>query len=602
MIFGVLYCKSALYASAFRFENYFVILGVIYETKFMELRSGVILHNTYRIIRVLGQGGFGITYLAEHLLLEQQVAIKEFFPKALCSRDADTSNVRPGTVANTEQVGRLKMKFLKEATHIAKLSNPYIIRIRDVFEQNDTAYYVMDYIEGHSLSDIVKESGPLPIQRAVKYITEIGNALSYVHTKHINHLDVKPGNIMVRQSDDTAILLDFGLAKQYDDTGRETSSTPIGVSHGYAPIEQYQEGGVKEFSPQTDLYSLAATFYYLITGRTPDNATTLIDNALYIPASVPTHIAAAIRKAMSTSRKDRQQTIQAFLNEITAHPGSTPNSDQTQFAANYQQTHNPEAARNTTAMSGKSSNKSLWILVSVVIVVAAACIVLFILNDNGSSHYSDDDEDSLVAPTEYAEEEAIVSVSSDDLAQADKYYDSGNYTAALEIYLRAANQGVLENYNRLGWMYQYAQGTTQDFSEAAKWYQEGAVRGDAKAQRNLGILYRYGNGVPQDNVKAAALYQQAAEQGDANALNNLGYMYREGYGVPQSYSRAFDLFQEAAAQGYVRAFYNLGYMYYYGLGVPVDEGEAFELWAEAAGQGDTKAKESLEEFFPDANW
>jgi serine/threonine protein kinase len=149
-------------------------------------------------------------------------------------------------------MSRFKEKFIKEAQTIAALDHPNIIHILDIFEENNTAYYVMEYIEGGSLSDVVKRCGALDEAIAVTYIRHIADALDYIHEQKINHLDVKPGNIMVRTKDDNAILIDFGLAKHYDDGGDQTSSTPVGISHGYAPFEQYKSGGVSSFSPATD--------------------------------------------------------------------------------------------------------------------------------------------------------------------------------------------------------------------------------------------------------------------------------------------------------------------------------------------------------------
>ena len=274
-------------------------------------------HGTYRIEKVLGQGGFGITYLAIDINLQRKVAIKEFFQKDFCDRDETTSHVTLGTKYTAEFVNRLKAKFLKEARNIAQFDHPNIIRIYAAFEQNNTAYYVMEYIEGESLSSIVKRSGPISEQRAVGYIEGVGEALGYVHARRINHLDVKPANIMVRRSDDTPILIDFGLSKQYDSEGNQTSTMPPGFSHGYAPMEQYNEGGLRGFSPQTDLYSLAATLYYILSGVVPPQATRLIEEQLTFPSSIPVSLIPPITKAMSSARPERQDTVEQFLEEIS---------------------------------------------------------------------------------------------------------------------------------------------------------------------------------------------------------------------------------------------------------------------------------------------
>ena len=279
-----------------------------------QLQPGALLQGgKYRIERMLGQGGFGITYLATQKLLDRRVAVKEFFMRDFCSRAQDTASVTLGTASNRELMERYRAKFLKEAKVIARLDHPNIVRIHDIFEENGTAYYVMEYIEGESLSQTVKRRGALPEQEAVAYIRSVAEALKYVHSLGINHLDVKPGNIMVRRADNRVFLLDFGLSKQYDTDGNQTSSTPLGISHGYAPIEQYSPEGVKEFSPQTDIYALGATLYYLVTGHTPPPASELFATRLEgFPPAVSDTVRQAIRQAMQPQRADRPADVERF--------------------------------------------------------------------------------------------------------------------------------------------------------------------------------------------------------------------------------------------------------------------------------------------------
>lgn len=278
-----------------------------------QLSKGAILQGgKYRIESVLGQGGFGITYLATQELLDRKVAVKEFFMRDFCSREGDTSSVTLGTASNRETMERYLNKFLKEARTIAALTHPNIIQIHDIFKENNTAYYVMEYIEGESLSQLVKHRGALSESEAVKYIRAVAEALKYVHERKINHLDVKPGNIMLRHADNRVFLLDFGLSKQYDAEGNQTSSTPVGISHGYAPIEQYKPGGVKEFSPQTDIYALGATLYYLVTGIVPPSATDLFDTELDYPETLSASVCNAIRQAMKVQKKERPLNVDLF--------------------------------------------------------------------------------------------------------------------------------------------------------------------------------------------------------------------------------------------------------------------------------------------------
>jgi len=281
----------------------------------MQLTPGTLLERgKYRIIETLGRGGFGITYLAEQVMAKRKVCIKEFFPKDYYKRDGDTGALTLSSDGFAESMNKFKAKFIKEAQTIATLNHANIIPIHDVFEENGTAYYVMDYIEGESLYDIVKHGGALTEADAVRYIRDTAAALGHIHARQIMHLDVKPGNIMVREEDRRAILIDFGLSKHYDATsGEATSTTPVGVSHGYAPMEQYQDGGVSTFSPETDIYSLGATLYFLVTGNVPPQATVVAEQGLPYLDNLSSNIRNAITKSMSYLRKDRPHTIKDFL-------------------------------------------------------------------------------------------------------------------------------------------------------------------------------------------------------------------------------------------------------------------------------------------------
>lgn len=283
----------------------------------MQLNLGTELQGgKYRIIRVLGQGGFGITYLALHTMLDKQVAIKEFFPKEYCDRK-DTTHVTIGTQNSTQLVGQLKNKFIKEARNISKLHHSNIITIHDIFEENDTAYYVMEFIEGSSLSELVKSRGAIPEAEALRYIRQIADAVMYMHKLSMNHLDLKPANIMLRQVDDQPILIDFGLSKQYDASGGQTSTTPVGISHGYAPIEQYRPGGVASFTPQTDVYGLGATLFNLLTGQVPPHYSDILEEGLpEFSEAVSASTQNAVKHAMEVRKNNRPQSVEAFLWEL----------------------------------------------------------------------------------------------------------------------------------------------------------------------------------------------------------------------------------------------------------------------------------------------
>ena len=253
----------------------------------------------YRIISTLAQGGFGITYLGTDTSTGRSVAIKEFFMKQHCERNSNSTHVTLGTQGIRKEIESYRLKFLKEANTISQLNHPHIISIYNVFEENGTAYYVMKYIANGSLKDIVEQQGALPEKTALSFIRKIGSALNYIHGKKILHLDIKPANILL--DDKQPILIDFGISKRYDVSGHQTSSTPVGISKGFAPMEQYSQGGIKGFDPSTDVYSLGATLFYLLTGEVPPEASIVNEDGLpSLPNNITVGTAQAIEKAMLT--------------------------------------------------------------------------------------------------------------------------------------------------------------------------------------------------------------------------------------------------------------------------------------------------------------
>lgn len=279
----------------------------------MQLRNNSTIQNgKYRIDEFLGQGGFGITYLGVQTGLNRKVAIKEFFMKEYCNRDSQTSRVSVDSKGSRELVDRFRRKFLKEAQTIAELDDPQIIRIYDVFEENNTAYYVMEYLSGGDLLGRIPAGG-MTESDALCYIRQLCRGLSYIHSRNILHLDIKPSNICFRKNDDL-VIIDFGMSKHYDEKkGSQTSSTPVG-SAGYASLEQYVRSGLSSFSASTDIYSLDATLYHLLSGVCPLDASLVQNEGLpELPFRVSERTRTSVLRAMSPRCKDRPQSVAAFL-------------------------------------------------------------------------------------------------------------------------------------------------------------------------------------------------------------------------------------------------------------------------------------------------
>lgn len=306
-----------------------------------KLKIGCTLQNgKYEIIKVLGSGNFGITYLASTKIevkgqigqmdVSINVAIKEFYMKDLNNRMSDGTTVE-GT-QNT-MVKNYRQKFKKEAENLAKLHHSNIVKVIEVFDENNTTYYVMEYVEGGSLDEYIKSKGHLQEDEALKCTLEIANALSYMHQNRMVHLDLKPKNIM-RNSKGHLYLIDFGLSKQYDENGEPESSTSIGLgTPGYAPLEQasYKQDGTL---PATlDVYALGASLYKMLTGKTPPESSAILNEGfpltLLQKEGISSQTISIVEKAMSSAKKDRYQSVDSMSKAIS---NITDESDQMTFA------------------------------------------------------------------------------------------------------------------------------------------------------------------------------------------------------------------------------------------------------------------------------
>lgn len=312
----------------------------------LALPEGIILHGEaydYKITSVLGQGSFGITYRAKvemrgalgTLDSNMYVAIKEFFMKEVNGRD--NTSVTSGSTSRDGLFEYYREKFEREARNLSTLQHKNIVRVLESFQANGTVYYAMEYISGQSLDSLIIKAPHhcLDAATALGYTQQLGSALSFMHSKGMLHLDVKPANAMVKD-DGTVVLIDFGLSKQYAANGEPESSTKVGAgTPGYAPLEQasYREG--KGFPTMMDVYALGGTLYKMLTGQRPPEASEILNDGFPIGEmkqhGVPPQVAACVRKAMAPLKKDRYKTIDQLLNALaqcSLHGGSYDELDE----------------------------------------------------------------------------------------------------------------------------------------------------------------------------------------------------------------------------------------------------------------------------------
>lgn len=294
----------------------------------MELKIGTILHNgtqPYEVEAVLGSGGFGITYRVStsikigNEIMTQKFALKEHFVKKHCERDNTGAVTCSGP--SSDIVSTTKADFKAEAQRLINIRHQNIVKVKEQFEENNTVYYVMDYLNGENLREYVLNRTYLTEKETFDMLFPICDAIKTIHSCNTTHLDIKPANMMLkrqRSGNVIPVLIDFGLAKHYDKNGNATSTMRTqGCSDGYAPIEQY--AGIETFSPQADIYALAASFCFCLTGKRPPIATELEDEVLIaklLPQRIHINVRSAIVHAMLPARRQRTKSVDEFVNEL----------------------------------------------------------------------------------------------------------------------------------------------------------------------------------------------------------------------------------------------------------------------------------------------
>ena len=288
------------------------------------LPTGTILKGksyNYCIEKALGQGSFGITYIASvkmqgalgELDSSIHVAIKEFFMKETNGRNGST--VTSGSKGGL--FDKYRVKFAREAENLSRLHHPNIVKVLESFEANNTVYYAMEYIDGGSLNNHISQNKSLSEKESIRYLKQIGEALSYMHHNKMLHLDLKPDNIVLRKNGE-AVLIDFGLAKQYDNNGKPETSTSVGLgTPGYAPVEQanYKDG--HGFPVTMDVYALGATMFKMLTGVRPPDASDILNDGFPVyelqSHNVSDLLISVIAKAMAPLKKNRYQNVEQFM-------------------------------------------------------------------------------------------------------------------------------------------------------------------------------------------------------------------------------------------------------------------------------------------------
>lgn len=328
------------------------------------LAAGTTLCNgKYVIERVIGEGGFGITYFARHTLLNHAFAIKEFFVSGRCVRDTQHHTITLQDISS-ETFEKYRQRFVDEAKTLINLDHPGVVKVVDIFEENNTSYIVMPFVEGETLQHVVETRGKLSYDVAINYIAQLSEAVAYLHERHILHRDIKPENLIITP-ENKVVLIDFGSAREFvnDEVQRHTAI----LTQGYAPPEQYAAQSKK--GNYTDIYSMGSVFYFAITGKKPiDSALRSIERLqepIELIPDLPKEANYTIMKAMALKPEERYQTVHEFVVDLVGEQAASGQTDVSQVP-----------------QGGKSKRSRAWIWVLAILVILLGSGIAYIMLEN----------------------------------------------------------------------------------------------------------------------------------------------------------------------------------------------------------------------------
>ena len=547
----------------------------------------------YEIVRVLGAGGFGITYLAFDHRLDGPVAIKEYFPADLATR-GDAWRVSATATTKRELFAWGLDRFLDEARAIHRFRHPNVVRAHRYLEANGTAYIVMEYVEGESLKAILDRRGRLSPEEWRPWMEALLEGLAHVHSHDYLHRDIKPANIVVRAGDGEPVLIDFGSARVQH---RDRTHTQV-LTAGYAPIEQYSTGA--EQGPPADIYALAAVSYRVLTGSAAPSAPDRVLGDDYEPLAgrVLNDDAgwlAALDRGLAVRPEDRPPDVNAWSKALgTATHSGTNSAPGIRFGHGQGTPRRRGAAKRLRAIVGRPLASLRF----------ALGVFFFVWTENYAvaeawfRKAADLDHPYGQAWLGWLYVDGAFPLAS-DLRDATKLSEVAKDEAqAAEWFRKAATQGLADAQLSLAMMYAAGVGAEQDYSQAERWCRPVAERGDPWAQNVLGVIHAAAKGPLKDAAKAEEWFRKAASPGRMPGRRFLLFRHRRHEGLPIARFNLGCLYatgkerrdtdgarwlKEAAEQGVSDAKNALGVMHATGSGVQQDDSKAEKWFTEAGG-------------------
>ena len=585
----------------------------------------VLSDNRYIIGKSIGTGGFGITYIAFDTRLNVPVAIKELFVASKVRRENGRTVLMNTTENGIRQYEELKRRFMQEARTMAELENiDGIVKVKDYFQQNDTAYIVMEYLDGMTLKKMLEiKKERIPLETVMTLLKPVMDSLDKMHKAGIVHRDISLDNIMITK-DGRVKLIDLGGEKRLGDFGDEDKTVAI-KKNVYTPIEQIL-GKSSNIGPWTDIYALAVTIYRCICGKFPKEAGDReSDKDIEKPSRLGVNITKkqeeTLLKALAIDKKDRIHSIEQLQSGLSKEKKKSKapaviaalaiaaaggggylflQSQQT-VATLWGKTKKFELIVEGGTGSGKYKAGSRVKIVPDSSNGEEKGVLEFYMDPSSFEvEYNftslDDDEYEITMPEQNVKIEIKELQAEEMVDRANTFLENEQYEDAVKLYQVAAEQKNAEALYHLADCYYSAYGVEVDKEKSFELTRESAELGYADAQYQLGYFYESGDdGFTQDYEEAVKWYKKAADQNYADAQCNLAYCYMLGYGGDVDVKEVAELFRKAAEQKNPIAEYYLGWCYENGYGLDTDFEQALYWYKEAADQGMGVADDAAKE-------
>lgn len=531
-----------------------------------QLEEGTFLREgRYQLGAVIGRGGFGITYAAWDSVLELPVAVKEYFPDAFCSRNILDGD---GVIPLKDHIGHYQLglqTFTREAHVLATLQNiSVVVKFFDCFEENGTAYIIMEYVRGQTLKNYC-QTHPLTVKKLLKLLRPTIDGLVLVHHSGVLHRDISPNNLMV-QEDGTVKLIDFGAA-----TSLEAAENGFALNRSFAAPEQYRPDG--SVGPWTDVYGMAATLYTILSQ----------DNLLPAPERLKTD---TVKETWKPRERVPLRIRRTIFRSLTLNPGRRPQTME-EFRAGLYHLPYPLQTRKQKIFY------TVKVLTIVCLLESGAFGIWY-----GSTYRVSRQVQLALSAAVLGDTEAGYKLAYNyfrGYGGDEKFHeDLGKAAYWYEWCIRHGSLDAVVDYAKL---LEDGNGFTQDIPKAIEYLRIGEVAGDPTALNNMAIHYLKGDYVEQNVPLAIDYFTRAAQAGVPMAMTNLGIAYRDGVGYDKDPAKAFSYFQMATQKDEPLGTLWLGECYYEGIGVEKDTVRYLEYAYRAATLGSDEALFRLGEFY-----